>query len=155
MSQKSYIQFHQEGAKILWVQVRCLQTGNRQERNRPGPRGYPTRGGSPKNMIDIFQRIFSFFWRAKNSIVMLNQIFNKVSPAKIGWEKLGLAQRSSALKFNYYSDLFYPEKILILLWSLLFATHVFHILTLYWFWWCKEHPCPVCPNLGIWRTMEP
>ena len=58
-------------------------------------------------------------------------------------------------KINYYSDLFYPEKILILLWSLVFDTHVFHILTLYWFWWCKEHPCPVCPNLGLWRTMEP
>ena len=114
----------------------------------------PPEVGHLKTWLIFSSGFLGFFWLAKKSIVMSNQIFNKVSPAKIGWEKLGLAQRSSALKFNYYSDLFYPEKILILLWSLLFATHVFHILTLYWFWWCKEHPCPVCPNLGLWRTME-
>ena len=50
MSPKSFIQFHQEGRKILGVQVRCLQTGNRQETHRPGFRGGPTRGGPPKKI---------------------------------------------------------------------------------------------------------
>ena len=50
MSPKSFIQFHQEGRKILGVQVRCLDTGDKQETgNRPGPRGGSTRGGPPKN----------------------------------------------------------------------------------------------------------
>ena len=49
MSPKSFIQFHQEGTKVLQVQVRCLQgQTDRQEKNRPGPRGDPTRGGPPK-----------------------------------------------------------------------------------------------------------
>ena len=50
MSPKSFVQFHQEGTEILWVQVRCLQT-NIQDTNRPGPRGDSTRGGSPKSQF--------------------------------------------------------------------------------------------------------
>ena len=23
-----------------------------------------------------------------------------------------------------------------------------------WFWRCKEHPCPLSPHLGLWRTLE-
>ena len=36
-----------------------------------------------------------------------------------------------------------------------YLIHMCSTFWLYWFWWCKEHPCPVCPNLGLWRTMEP
>ena len=46
MSPKSFIQFHQEGRKILWVQVRCLDTDR--DTHRPGPRGGPSIGGPPK-----------------------------------------------------------------------------------------------------------
>ena len=28
------------------------------------------------------------------------------------------------------------------------------IIFLSWFWWCKEHPCPLSPHLGLWRTLE-
>ena len=38
MSPKSFIQFHQEGTKILWVQVRCPQRNRDREKNGPGPR---------------------------------------------------------------------------------------------------------------------
>ena len=55
MSPKSFVQFHQEGTEILWVQVRCLQThkqtGDKQT-DRPGPRGGSTRGWPPKNEQD-------------------------------------------------------------------------------------------------------
>ena len=47
MSPKSFIQFHQEGRKILGVQVVCPQTDI--ETDRPAPRGDPNRDGSPKN----------------------------------------------------------------------------------------------------------
>ena len=26
--------------------------------------------------------------------------------------------------------------------------------SLSWFWRCKEHPCPLSPDLGLWRTLE-
>ena len=26
--------------------------------------------------------------------------------------------------------------------------------SLSWFWRCKEHPCPLSPHLGLWRTLE-
>ena len=26
--------------------------------------------------------------------------------------------------------------------------------SLSWFWRCKEHPCPLIPHLGLWRTLE-
>ena len=51
MSPKSFIQFHQEGTKILQVQVRCPETQRQTEKqtHRPDSRGGPTRGGPPKN----------------------------------------------------------------------------------------------------------
>ena len=51
MSPKSFVQFHQEGTEISWVQVRCPETERETERetDRPGPRGGSTRGGPPKN----------------------------------------------------------------------------------------------------------
>ena len=33
-------------------------------------------------------------------------------------------------------------------------THVLHSGSLSWFWRCKEHPCPLSPDLGLWRTLE-
>ena len=26
--------------------------------------------------------------------------------------------------------------------------------SLYWFWRCKDHPCPLSPHLGLWRMLE-
>ena len=54
MSPKSFVQFHQEGPEILWVQVRCLDTEiqSYRETDRPGSRGGPTKGGPPKNQIE-------------------------------------------------------------------------------------------------------
>ena len=46
MSPKSFIQFHPEGRKILWVKVRWLDTDR--DTHRPGPRGGPSIGGPPK-----------------------------------------------------------------------------------------------------------
>ena len=51
MSPKSLTQFHQEGTKILWVQASCLHTDT--DTHRPGSRGGPTRGGPPKNSMQI------------------------------------------------------------------------------------------------------
>ena len=44
--------------------------------------------------------------------------------------------------------------IMIWIWSLVFDTPMLEILALYRFWRCKEHPCPLCSNLGLWRTLE-
>ena len=37
---------------------------------------------------------------------------------------------------------------------LVFDEWKFWILALYWFWRCKEHPCPLSPHLGPWRVLE-
>ena len=37
--------------------------------------------------------------------------------------------------------------------SLLY-THVPNFSSLSWFWRWKEHPCPLSPYLGLWRTLE-
>ena len=44
--------------------------------------------------------------------------------------------------------------IIIWIWSLAFDTPLFQILALSWFWRCKEHPCPLCPNFELWKTLE-
>ena len=36
----------------------------------------------------------------------------------------------------------------------LWYTHVPILDSLSLFWRCKEHPCPLSPDLGIWRTLE-
>ena len=36
----------------------------------------------------------------------------------------------------------------------LWYTHVPNFGSLSWFWRCKEHPCPLCSHLGLWRTLE-
>ena len=59
MSPKSFIQFHPEGKKILRVQVRCLHT--QRHRDRPGPRGGPTRGVPPKNCRAFTQNRSTIF----------------------------------------------------------------------------------------------
>ena len=33
-------------------------------------------------------------------------------------------------------------------------THVPNFGYLSWFWKCKEHPCPLSPDLGLWRMLE-
>ena len=44
--------------------------------------------------------------------------------------------------------------ILIWIWSLVFDTLMFHIFALSWFWRCKEPPCHLSLDLGLWRTPE-
>ena len=36
----------------------------------------------------------------------------------------------------------------------LLHTHVPNFGSLCWFWRCKEHPCPLCHHLGLWRMLE-
>ena len=36
----------------------------------------------------------------------------------------------------------------------LWHTYVPNFGYLSWFWRCKEHPCPLSPHLGLWRTLE-
>ena len=36
----------------------------------------------------------------------------------------------------------------------LWYTHAPNFGSRSWFWRCKEHPCPLCPDLGLWRTLE-
>ena len=98
--------------------------------------------GGPEKDQDL-NYIHSFIYKVYYKQAQLS--WDRLKVAQLRWEQLreaqlfdsvcfgseNSAQRSLALKFNYYSDLFYPEKILILLWSLVFDTHVFHILTLY------------------------
>ena len=36
----------------------------------------------------------------------------------------------------------------------LWYTHIPNFGSLSWFWRCKEHPCPLSPHLGLWRTLE-
>ena len=67
MSPKSFIQFHQEGRKISGVQVRCPQRDR--ETERPGPRGDPTSGGSPKN---TWRRIFGRCFAIGTWILLCN-----------------------------------------------------------------------------------
>ena len=33
-------------------------------------------------------------------------------------------------------------------------THDPNFGSLSWFWRCKEHPCPLSPHLGLWRTLD-
>ena len=44
--------------------------------------------------------------------------------------------------------------ILMSIWSLVFDTPMFNILALSWIWRRKEHPCPLSPDLGLWRKLE-
>ena len=44
--------------------------------------------------------------------------------------------------------------ILIWIWSVVFHTLMIHILALSWFWRCKEPPCHLSPDLGLWRMLE-
>ena len=37
-------------------------------------------------------------------------------------------------------------------WSL--VLHMPNFGSLSWFWRCKEHPCPLSPDLGLWRMLE-
>ena len=36
----------------------------------------------------------------------------------------------------------------------LLYTHDTNFGSLSWFWRCKEHPCPLSPHLGLWKTLE-
>ena len=36
----------------------------------------------------------------------------------------------------------------------LWYTHVLNFGSLSWFWRCKEHPCPLRPDLGLWWGLE-
>ena len=32
-------------------------------------------------------------------------------------------------------------------------TYIPNFGSLFWFWRCKEHPCPLSPHLGLWRML--
>ena len=32
--------------------------------------------------------------------------------------------------------------------------HEPYFVSLFWFWGCKEHPCPLSPHLGLWRKLK-
>ena len=36
----------------------------------------------------------------------------------------------------------------------LWYSHILTFISLLWFWRCKEHPCPLSPEMGLWRTLE-
>ena len=36
----------------------------------------------------------------------------------------------------------------------LWYTHDPNFCSLSWFWRCKEHPCPLSPDFGLWRMLE-
>ena len=36
----------------------------------------------------------------------------------------------------------------------LWYTHIPNFESPSWFWRCKEHPCPLSPDLGVWRTLD-
>ena len=36
----------------------------------------------------------------------------------------------------------------------LWSTHGPNFGSLSWFWWCKEHVCPLSPDLGFWRMLN-
>ena len=36
----------------------------------------------------------------------------------------------------------------------LWKTYVPNVGSLFWFWKRKEHPCPLSPDLGLWRMLE-
>ena len=36
----------------------------------------------------------------------------------------------------------------------LWYSHDLNFWSLSWFWRCKEHPCPLSPDFGLWRTLE-
>ena len=44
--------------------------------------------------------------------------------------------------------------ILIWIWFLVFDRPIFWILTLSWFWGCKEHLCPLNLDLGLFMMLE-
>ena len=44
------------------------------------------------------------------------------------------------LDLNMFTSLWYP--------------YITNSGSLSWFWRCKEHPCPLSPHLGLWRTLE-
>ena len=36
----------------------------------------------------------------------------------------------------------------------LWYTHDSNFGSILWFWRCKEHPCPLSPHFGLWRSLE-
>ena len=38
--------------------------------------------------------------------------------------------------------------------TVLWYSYIPNFGSLSWFWRCKEHPCPLSPDLGLWRMLE-
>ena len=38
--------------------------------------------------------------------------------------------------------------------NFLWWSHDLNFGSLSWFWRCKEYPCPLSPQIGLWRTLE-
>ena len=94
--------------------------------------------------------------------------WKNLSLAKIGSEKLSSKirdwirfvmlskayQKSSDLKFKFYSDLFYSEILRTLPWSLVFDTPIFQILAPCLNFEGAKNIYVLSPYLGLWRTLE-
>ena len=89
MSPKSFVQFHQKGTEISWVQVRCPETDKETDRQTDMILEVPPpRGGSPKKTSTLFEssvkhhqhisRIFSKIQHIKPNIP-LSVPFQQVS----------------------------------------------------------------------------
>ena len=59
-----------------------------------------------------------------------------------------------ALKDTGGSWLGFGILILFWIWSMVFDAPMILILALSWLWRWKEHPCPLSPDLGLWKVLE-
>ena len=78
---------------------------------------------------------FSWFWRCKEYPCPLGP--------DVGFEGC----------WRFLSGVWYLNLVMDMVTGLWY-THVPIFGSLSWFWSCKGHPCPVSPDLGLWRTLE-
>ena len=77
----------------------------------------------------------SWFWRCKEHQCPLSPDFRLLRT--LGVPDWGLASSS------------YLDRI-----TSICYTRILKVGSLSWFWGCKEHPCPLSPNLWLWRMLE-
>ena len=77
----------------------------------------------------------SLFWRCKEHPCTLSPHFGILVGAGGSWLGFGI--------------LIFFEMV-----TGLWNTHDPNFGSLSWFWRCKEHPCPLSPDLGLWRMLE-
>ena len=55
--------------------------------------------------------------------------------------------------WRFLTRVFHPDIDLDMVTGLCFI-HIPYFGSLFWFWRCKEHPCPLSPHLGLWMMLE-